>query len=446
MPTNPRKEVYRTSLQIQKKLYLIYPVIVVFGQLVSFFLLHDGKNIDPELSNYNSRPSVLKFRRSIFNVYFVKLGWLWTTVSISLILLIVLVYLALFGAQNSDNSRYTNVELQDININIELDDSGSSTSSSAEVTSESSSNRIITEVITTETLITKLESSKYFSAFGFIRLIFGFIIRYCLATLWWIFYAQWFFGLPIMDRIFLATGGSCKIGLNDSNYSIISKVLTDSINLNPLKDLEIQKIGTSEFSLDQIISSKSNEIISALLSNRRLLKSSNLTDSILQSDLSLHSIPALAPLSPIFKDSTILELSASSSTCRAIKGHWLNGHDPSGHTFLLVHMSLYILFELLPFLISFMNNDNVKRKASINSPRNNIIIFTIQATVLLILSLQIIWLWMIGITSIYFHSFFEKILGLIFGYLGIVIIYNGFNNIFGFRNNFISNLINYPYL
>lgn len=34
-------------------------------------------------------------------------------------------------------------------------------------------------------------------------------IRYLVATVWWIFFTQWCFGLPIMDRVFVWTGGKC---------------------------------------------------------------------------------------------------------------------------------------------------------------------------------------------------------------------------------------------
>lgn len=35
------------------------------------------------------------------------------------------------------------------------------------------------------------------------------VARYIAATFWWILFTQWCFGLPIMDRVFLGTGGRC---------------------------------------------------------------------------------------------------------------------------------------------------------------------------------------------------------------------------------------------
>lgn len=35
------------------------------------------------------------------------------------------------------------------------------------------------------------------------------ILRYIIATFWWVLFTQWCFGHPIMDRVFLYTGGKC---------------------------------------------------------------------------------------------------------------------------------------------------------------------------------------------------------------------------------------------
>lgn len=36
------------------------------------------------------------------------------------------------------------------------------------------------------------------------------LLRYALATVWWVLITQWFFGPPIMDRTFTITGGACR--------------------------------------------------------------------------------------------------------------------------------------------------------------------------------------------------------------------------------------------
>jgi hypothetical protein len=47
-------------------------------------------------------------------------------------------------------------------------------------------------------------------------------VRYFAATAWWIVFAQWLFGLPIMDRVFILTGGSCEGVTSISNITSVS--------------------------------------------------------------------------------------------------------------------------------------------------------------------------------------------------------------------------------
>lgn len=35
--------------------------------------------------------------------------------------------------------------------------------------------------------------------------------RWVVATFWWVLFTQWCFGLPIMDKVFLVTGGKCAL-------------------------------------------------------------------------------------------------------------------------------------------------------------------------------------------------------------------------------------------
>ncbi|KAK9479354.1 inositol phospholipid synthesis and fat-storage-inducing TM-domain-containing protein [Lipomyces japonicus] len=39
----------------------------------------------------------------------------------------------------------------------------------------------------------------------------GLFVRYIAAAGWWFLFTQWFFGPPIMDRVFLTTGGVCFV-------------------------------------------------------------------------------------------------------------------------------------------------------------------------------------------------------------------------------------------
>ncbi|KAK9320369.1 inositol phospholipid synthesis and fat-storage-inducing TM-domain-containing protein [Lipomyces orientalis] len=41
-------------------------------------------------------------------------------------------------------------------------------------------------------------------------------IRYVIAASWWFLFTQWFFGAPIMDRVFIGTGGVCLVKDHDA--------------------------------------------------------------------------------------------------------------------------------------------------------------------------------------------------------------------------------------
>lgn len=50
-----------------------------------------------------------------------------------------------------------------------------------------------------------LLSQRRTSLQNFIR----FLGRYAIVTLWWVLFTQWCFGMPLMDWVFIATGGKC---------------------------------------------------------------------------------------------------------------------------------------------------------------------------------------------------------------------------------------------
>ncbi|PYH43210.1 putative inositol phospholipid biosynthesis protein Scs3 [Aspergillus saccharolyticus JOP 1030-1] len=93
---------------------------------------------------------------NLFNLYFVKVGWLWTTLAFVLLLLTQPAYT---GGRHSSRSSSVGV-------------SGAATHRSRRTTQA--------------------------------------IIRYALATTVWYFTTQWFFGPAIIDRSFVLTGGKCE--------------------------------------------------------------------------------------------------------------------------------------------------------------------------------------------------------------------------------------------
>jgi len=91
-------------------------------------------------------------KHNVFNLLFVKVGWFWTTAAFIVHLLRI-------------RSHY---------------------SSSSSTTSSSNTNNTVR----------KLQAKA--------------AIRWALATLFWVFVTQWFFGPPLMDRTFSLTGGLCQ--------------------------------------------------------------------------------------------------------------------------------------------------------------------------------------------------------------------------------------------
>lgn len=163
-------------------------------------------------------------------------------------------------------------------------------------------------------------------------------VRYVLASVWWIFFAQWFFGSPLMDKIFIFTGGSCsEIGVE--NYSTTS---------------------------------------------------------------------------------------VSSAQCRSMGGKWGGGHDPSGHTFLMVHSSLYILMEILPYICDNFRDRFSKpiRETDVSfSAREKTSSVAKSLFIKISIAFLAIYWWMLLMTCVYFHSFLEKLVGMIWGYTGTVIVF-----------------------
>ncbi|ORX83973.1 hypothetical protein BCR32DRAFT_242948 [Anaeromyces robustus] len=103
-------------------------------------------------------------------------------------------------------------------------------------------------------------------------------------------------------------------------------------------------------------------------------------------------------------------ISSTSFECqRKHKGRWI-GFDVSGHVFLLVHCSLFLLEEIWPVLrkqVYHLLNQSTpvekKRKAKI-----------ICLSCLFCLSFVLLWFYTLIITTTHYHHFREKILGFLF--------------------------------
>ncbi|KAI3405494.2 hypothetical protein KGF56_001512 [Candida oxycetoniae] len=205
----------------------------------------------------------------------------------------------------------------------------------------------------------------------------GAILRYGLATIWWYLFTQWCFGLPIMDKVFIFTGGACHLEPVSSSSS--------SGTIPPLRE-----------------------------------KHTNIAKHFVQDIETM-----------IWKSSSV-----TSRNCRQVNGSWIGGHDPSGHVFLMIHSSLYLYFESARFfnwksLVQTACYFVDKIKAKNNKNNNKRIDVRVEDTARLIgdlaqlsiVFLIALWWFMLLMTNVYFHSILEKLVGLMFGYVGIFVIY-----------------------
>lgn len=188
----------------------------------------------------------------------------------------------------------------------------------------------------------------------------GFVLRYILATVWWILFSQWFFGLPLMDRVFRLTGGACTPSA--STLTLIATAQSDDPASASASEAAIQALSAQ---LAQVTSAK----------------------------------------------------------CKALGHSWAGGVDPSGHMFLLAHGSLYLWFEIM--LPAFNSRQASTTSSSASSTKHNNtnkprLSTLAKATAAL---LFIFW-WMMLMTNMYyFHSFLERLSGLIWGYVEAVVVY-----------------------
>lgn len=146
---------------------VIYILSFVFN-FATGKLLHLFSQKEEVYNYYNNKGN-------IFNQYFVKKGWGWTTA------VILFFYIVKFTYAKSS--------------------SGKSTGSASERTHQH-----------------KLSTIHLLSA----------TFRYLCATFWWILFTQWCFGLPIMDKVFLSTGGKCARITEDRITAHLKGKLIDS--------------------------------------------------------------------------------------------------------------------------------------------------------------------------------------------------------------------------
>lgn len=258
--------------------------------------------------------------------------------------------------------------------------------------------------------------------------------RYVILTLWWVCFTQYIPILnspPIMDLIFLWTGGDCHFniwntvgGLDkefhdnntrriDKSFSIIEKVLTKLTTSNKIEDeLLLQSLSCVKDGSNDTSHSQCNTRINNFIAQ---------------------AIKQEVPLT-------------TSVQCREYGGYWSGGHDPSGHIFLLTLMIMLLLGEL-PRMINIAwskgyphaPSDQVANTQEVEKGKQTTWLATIikccqlmlqliklivwEQPILIMIWLLVIWSWSLLVTTTSFHTFGEQLSGLLSAYVVAGLVY-----------------------
>lgn len=120
--------------------------------------------------------------------------------------------------------------------------------------------------------------------------------------------------------------------------------------------------------------------------------------------------------------------------CKAVGGKWKGGHDISGHVFLLVLGSMFLFEEVLHVTMktttakeerTIMMNDGAIKSAEVETEVGSSTAtegkWTLGAK--LVLAVGGLSVYMLLMTAAYFHTWFEKLTGLLVALSGIFVVY-----------------------
>jgi hypothetical protein len=108
--------------------------------------------------------------------------------------------------------------------------------------------------------------------------------------------------------------------------------------------------------------------------------------------------------------------------CKAVGGKWKDGHDISGHVFLLVLGSMFLLAEVLNVLLrsahlkeerTILMSDGAVKSAEVETPagaeESPEAAGQWNLGVKFVLGVVVLSFWMLLMTAAYFHTWFEKV-------------------------------------
>lgn len=176
--------------------------------------------------------------------------------------------------------------------------------------------------------------------------------RYAILTAWWYVFTQgiWFGVGPIMDLVFVYTGGHCHYDVFDAAGHVnrdfqgsetrTQRALTlirDVLTLHGGEHVHEQQ---QQQLWDRTVGSIKNAL-QAAAAYATLPANVNVTDST----------STVASVNTFIHDQMHQWQGplTTSAQCRRSGGHWAGGHDPSGHVFLATLMCMFLLGELRVF-------------------------------------------------------------------------------------------------
>lgn len=213
------------------------------------------------------------------------------------------------------------------------------------------------------------------------------ILRYAIATACWFAFTSWLFGPPLMERIFTSSGGICLPQHPPTTHS----------TSNPSGPASSAGFKMPEMPIDPDFCRAGRKGVSR------------------------EDRPEL------FRTAHTLVVDGLESG--RLRGVWRGGHDVSGHTFILILSSLFLLEELSPYLAQYLlailpsnissslplntlfprgtirSSRNPYREESATAQRNSLAVTTS------VLALVTLWVFSIVNTSLFFHTPQEKISG-----------------------------------
>ena len=123
------------------------------------------------------------------------------------------------------------------------------------------------------------------------------------------------------------------------------------------------------------------------------------------------------------------------TACKGIGGQWQGGHDISGHVFLLILGSAMLWMELLPAVLRMeglrearriVTKGGLVRSASVETherPGNMYVPSELGIGIKGSLVVAGLSWWMLLMTAAYFHTWFEKLTGLLVAFTSIYLVY-----------------------